>query len=273
MKKHMGNIMKRRMGNKKIPEQGKESVFEKIFKILTFSTVIFGILTFFMNYQISLQYESFYEVPYEYFLIHNVYLNKLFTFLCMIFIFVSLALFFYLDIDEYEKEKKHVKLSLIILIIFLFVISLMISYSFTGIFEYSIAFIILVPVVILLSNKSNKNKAIIYTSASVLLIINILNYLNPSFSDPSTKNEYEILELKDANNKKEDDNHIETYIVKISEKDGNFVVIDGKICNDNKTLKLKKGSYKLVDPTDITITYKNFKEVVPLNQEEFDKIK
>lgn len=254
-------------------EQGKKSLFEKIFNILTFATVIFGMLTFFMNYKISLQYENFYGVPYEYFLIHNIYLNKLFTFLCIILIFTSLYLPFYLDIDEYEKEEKCVKLTLIILIIVLIILSLAISYSFTGIFEYSISFIILVPLIILLSNKSNKNKAIIYTLASVLLIINILNYLYPSFSDPTTKNEYEILELKDDNNKKENDNHIETYLVKISEKDGNFIVIDGKICNDNKTLKLKKGSYKLVDPTEFNITYKKFEKVDSLNQEEFDKNK
>lgn len=256
-------------------EQGKKSLFEKIFNILTFSTVIFGMLTFFMNYKISLRYESFYEVPYEYFLIHNVYLNKLFTFLCTILIFVSLSLFFYLDIDEYEKEKKHVKLLLIILIIVLIILSLAISYSFTGINVYLILLIMLalLPLIINLFNKSNIAKVIIYTSASVLLIINILNYLYPSFSDPSTKNEYEILELKDANNKKENDNHIETYLVKISEKNGKFVVIDGKICNGSKTLKLKKGSYKLVDPTKFTITYKKFENVDSLNQVEFDKNK
>ncbi|MDU2829480.1 MAG: hypothetical protein E7C03_03260 [Anaerococcus sp.] len=79
--------------------------------------------------------------------------------------------------------------------------------------------------------------------------------------------DYEILRLKKDNIKEK------KYLVKISEKDGNFVVIDGKICKDNKTLKLKKGSYKLVDPTEFTITYKEFNKVDSLNQEDFNKIK
>lgn len=259
MKKHSVYI--------KISEQEKESVFEKILKILPFATSIFVASTFFMNYQISLQYENFYEVPYEYFLLHDVYLNKLYTYLCMILIFTSLFLFT-IYINEYEKEEKWVKLTLIILIIVLIILSLDISYSFTGINVDLILFIMLVllPLIIHLVNKSNITKVIIYTSAALILIINSLNYLNPMYNDPSTKKEYEILDLKD-------NNHIETQLVKISEKDGNFVVIDGKICKDNKTLKLKKGCYKLVDPTEFTITYKKFNKVDSLNQEDFNKIK
>ncbi|KWZ97717.1 hypothetical protein HMPREF3224_00702 [Anaerococcus hydrogenalis] len=258
MKKHSVYI--------KISEQEKESVFEKILKNLPFATSIFVAATFFMNYQISLQYEDFYEVPYEYFLLHDVYLNTLFTFLCMILIFISLFLFT-LDINEFEKKEKWVKLTLIILIIVLIIFSLKISYVYTGvIIGYLILFIIVGLLIIFLFNKSNKYRAIIYTSAALIMIINFLNYLNPKYNDPTTKKEYEILDLKD-------NNHIETQLVKIGEKDGNFVVIDGKICKDNKTLKLKKGSYRLVDPTEFTITYKEFNKVDSLNQEEFDKNK
>lgn len=238
---------------------------------LTILLIINGALIFYFNYQDALKYEKYYKVPYHYFLGYNILENKFLVFVYVLIIMFTLTFLIKNGYNQIESSKNIESTQTIVIILISALIFISLFYLFRNKYLkiWHKVLIIFIPILLMCySTKKIRFKNIIFIFLTLLLIINLINLinLNKNFK-PKDIMDYEILRLKKDNNKEK------KYLVKISEKDGNFVVIDGKICKDNKTLKLKKGSYKLVDPTEFTITYKKFNKVDSLNQEDFNKIK
>lgn len=247
---------------------------DELINIITVITTLIAPLTLLMVNKYACDAEEYYGISENNFSMIEMN-NKKYFILTIVWLATNLIMLNLASNEEFsiESNKIIIFIPYIIFILLQLIAMLIILNQLGEMCKFIIIFISLVIISIILY------KCIFYQTLKIikysiialiscLFIENLLILLLGNFLKPKIKKEYEILDLKDDNN-----NHTETCLVKISEKEGNFVVIDGIICKDNKILKFKKGSYKLVEPTDITITYKKFKYVVPLNQEELDKIK
>lgn len=247
---------------------------DELINIITVITTLIAPLTLLMVNKYACDAEEYYGISENNFSMIEMN-NKKYFILTIVWLATNLIMLNLASNEEFsiESNKIIIFIPYIIFILLQLIATLIILNQLGEMCKFIIIFISLViisiiPYKCIFYQTLKIIKYSIIALISCLFIENLLILLLGNFLKPKIKREYEILDLKDNNN-----NHTETCLVKISEKEGNFVVIDGKICKDNNTLKFKKGSYKLVDPTDITITYKKFKDVVPSNQEEFDKIK